>query len=208
MEDVLEVYHRPRDPKHPLVCFDEGSKQQTKEVRHPLPTQVGAIAKYDYEYERNGTSNIFMFFAPLEAWRHIKVTDRRTMVDFAHCMRDLVDVHFPDAATIVVVMDNLNTHKMGALYEAFEPAEARRIMEKLEIHYTPKHGSWLNMAEIELSVLHRQCLKARIPDHTTLIQQTQAWQSDRNQQQRSVHWQFTTNDARIKLHRLYPTLSV
>ena len=208
MEDVLEVYHRPRDPKRPLVCFDEGSKQQTQELRQPLPTQVGAIAKYDYEYERNGTSNIFMFFAPLEAWRQIKVTDRRTMIDFAHSMRDLVDVHFPDAETIVVVMDNLNTHKMGALYEAFEPLEARRIMEKLEIHYTPKHGSWLNMAEIELSVLHRQCLKARIPDQTTLIQQTRAWQNDRNQQQRSVHWQFTTDDARIKLHRLYPTVSV
>jgi transposase len=208
MEDVLEVYHRPRDPKRPLVCFDEGSKQQTQEVRQPLPMQVGAIAKYDYEYERNGTSNLFMFFAPLEAWRQIKVTDRRTMIDFAHCMRDLVDVHFPDAQTIVVVMDNLNTHKMGALYEAFEPEEARRIMEKLEIHYTPKHGSWLNMAEIELSVLHRQCLKARIPDQATLIEQTLAWQNDRNQQQRSVHWQFTTDDARIKLHRLYPTLSV
>jgi transposase len=149
-----------------------------------------------------------MFFAPLEAWRHIKVTDRRTMIDFAHCMRDLVDVHFPTAETIVVVMDNLNTHKMGALYEAFEPAEARRIMEKLEIHYTPKHGSWLNMAEIELSVLHRQCLKARIPDQSTLIEQTQAWQHDRNRQQLSVRWQFTTDDARIKLHRLYPTLPV
>jgi transposase len=208
MEDVLEIYHRPRDPKRPLVCFDEGSKQQTQEVRQPLPTQIGAIAKYDYEYERNGTSNIFMFFAPLEAWRHIKVTDRRTMIDFAHCMRDLVDVHFPDAESIVVVMDNLNTHKMGALYEAFEPVEARRIMDKLEIHYTPKHGSWLNMAEIELSVLHRQCLKARIPDQMTLIQQTLAWQNDRNQQQRSVQWQFTTDDARIKLHRLYPTVSV
>ena len=208
MEDVLEVYHRPHDPHRPMVCFDEASKQQTEEVCQPLPTQIGAIAKYDYEYKRNGTSNLFMFFAPLEAWRHIKVTDRRTMVDFAHCMRDLVDVHFPDAERIVVVMDNLNTHKMGALYTAFDPAEARRIMEKIEIHYTPKHGSWLNMAEIELSVLHRQCLKARIPDQTTLIKQTQAWQDDRNQQQRSVHWQFTTDDARIKLHRLYPTLSV
>ena len=208
MEDVLEVYHRPQNAQRPLVCFDEGSKQQTQEVRTPLPTQVGSIAKYDYEYERNGTSNLFMFFAPLEAWRHIKVTERRTMIDFAHCMRDLVDVHFPDAETIVVVMDNLNTHKMGALYEAFEPAEARRIMDKLEIHYTPKHGSWLNMAEIELSVLHRQCLKARIPDQPTLIAQTQAWQDDRNHQQRTVHWQFTTDDARIKLHRLYPTLSI
>lgn len=206
MEDVLEVYHRPHDAKRPLVCFDEGSKQHTLEVCTPLPTRVGSIAKYDYEYERNGTSNLFIFFAPLEAWRHIKVTDQRTMIDFAHCMRDLVDVHFPQADTIVVVMDNLNTHKLASLYEAFEPAEARRIIEKLEFHYTPKHGSWLNMAEIELSVLQRQCLKARIPDQHTLIAQTQAWQADRNRLNRTVSWQFTTDDARIKLHRLYPTI--
>jgi len=206
MEDVLAVYHRPHNPKCPLVCFDEGSKQQTKETRLPLPVQAGAVAKYDYEYERNGTSNLFMFFAPLEAWRQVKVTDRRTMIDFAHCMRDLVDIHFPDAEKVVLVMDNLNTHKLASLYEAFEPSEARRIIEKLEIHYTPKHGSWLNMAEIELSVLHRQCLKARIPDRETLIAQTTAWQARRNQQQSTVHWQFTTEDARIKLYRLYPTI--
>jgi hypothetical protein len=208
MEDVLEVYHRPPDPQCPLVCFDEGSKQQTKETRWPLPPRPGSVAKYDYEYERNGTSNVFIFFAPLEAWRHLKVTDRRTMIDFAHCMRDLVDIHFPDAAKIVLVMDNLNTHKFASLYEAFAPAEARRIIEKLEIHYTPKHGSWLNMAEIELSVLHRQCLKARIPDQTTLIAKTTAWQQRRNRQQSTIHWQFTTDDARIKLHRLYPTIHV
>lgn len=207
MEDVLEVYHRSPDRQRPLVCFDEGSKQQTKETRLPLPTQPGSVAKYDYEYERNGTSNVFIFFAPLEAWRHLKVTDRRTMIDFAHCMRDLVDSHFPDAHKIVLVMDNLNTHKFASLYEAFEPTEARRIMEKLEIHYTPKHGSWLNMAEIELSVLHRQCLKARIPDRDTLIAKTTAWQQRRNRQQSTVHWQFTTDDARIKLHRLYPTIN-
>jgi len=208
MEDVLEVYHRPYDPKRPLVCFDEASKQQTLEACTPLPTQVGSIAKYDYEYERNGTSNLFIFFAPLQAWRHIQVTDRRTMIDFAYCMRDLVDVHFPDAETIVVVLDNLNTHKMASLYEAFEPAEARRIIGKLEFHYTPKHGSWLNMAEIELSVLQRQSLKARIPDQPTLIAQTQAWQDSRNQLNRTVNWQFTTDEARIKLHRLYPTIDV
>jgi hypothetical protein len=208
MEDVLEVYHRPYDPKRPLVCFDEGSKQLTKEVRWPLPVQPGSLAKYDFEYERNGTSNLFIFFAPLEAWRHIKVTDRRTMIDFAECMRDLVDVHFPEAEKIVLVMDNLNTHKLASLYEAFEPAEARRIIEKLEIHFTPKHGSWLNMAEIELSVLHRQCLKARIPDQASLMSQTQAWQDARNQHQRTVNWQFTTDDARIKLHRLYPTIQI
>ena len=208
MEDVLEVYHRPHDPKRPMVCFDEASKQQIKETRLPLLAQPGSVAKYDYEYERNGSSNLFMFFAPLEAWRHVKVSDRRTMIDFAHCMRDLVDIHFPDAEKIILVMDNLNTHKFASLYEAFEPEEARRIIEKLEIHYTPKHGSWLNMAEIEFSVLQRQCLKARIPDQGTLIAKTRAWQQRRNQQQATVHWQFTTAEARIKLHRLYPTIDV
>ena len=208
MEDVLEVYHRPRDPKRPMVCFDEGSKQQLKETRVPLPTRVGDVAKYDYEYERNGTSNMFVFFAPLETWRYVKVTERRTMIDFAHCMRDLVDIHFPEAEKIILVMDNLNTHKFASLYEAFAPAEARRIVEKLEIHYTPKHGSWLNMAEIELSVLHRQCLKARIPDRETLIEKVSAWESRRNAHGSTVHWHFTTKDARIKLHRLYPSIYV
>jgi transposase len=192
----------------PLVCFDEGGKQLTKETRLPLPPRPGDVAKYDYEYERNGTSNLFLFFAPLEAWRHIKVTERRTMVDFAFCMRDLVDIHFPNAEKIVLVMDNLNTHKLASLYEAFAPAEARRIAEKLEIHYTPKHGSWLNMAEIELSVLHRQSLKARIPDQPTLIKQVAAWQQKRNDASATVNWRFTTADARIKLKRLYPTIDV
>jgi hypothetical protein len=172
----------------------------------PLPAKPGQIAKNDYEYERNGTSNLFMFFAPLEARRHVKVTDRRTMTDWAHCMRDLVDVHFPDAETIVVVMDNLNTHKLASLYEAFPPAEARRIAEKLEIHYTPKHGSWLNMAEIELGVLSRQCLKRRIPDQPTLQQGVTAWEAQRNAAASTVDWRFTTDDARIKLKRLYPTV--
>jgi hypothetical protein len=208
MEDVLEVYHRPYDPKRPQVCFDEGSKQQTKETRLPLPAKPGALAKYDYEYERNGTSNLFIFFAPLEAWRHIEVTDRRTMIDFAHCMRDLVDVHFPEAEKIVLVMDNLNTHKLASLYEAFPPEEAWRIIDKLEIHYTPKHGSWLNMAEIELSVLQRQCLQARIPDQATLIEKVGAWESRCNKSQATVHWRFTTEDARIKLHKLYPSIDV
>jgi hypothetical protein len=173
-----------------------------------LPTRVGDVTKYDYEYERNGTSNLFIFFAPLEGWRHLKVTDQRTMIDFAHCMRDLVDIHFPEAEKVVLVMDNLNTHKLASLYEAFPPAEARRIIEKLEIHYTPKHGSWLNMAEIELSVLHRQCLKARIPDQAILIEKVAAWETRRNVQGSSVSWQFRTEDARIKLHRLYPTINV
>jgi len=206
MEDVLEVYHRPYDPKRPQVCLDEASKQQTKETRLPLPARPGDVAKYDYEYERNGTSNLFIFFAPLEAWRHVKVTDQRTMIDFAHCLRDLVDLHFPEAEKIVLVMDNLNTHKFASLYEAFAPAEARRIIDKLEIHYTPKHGSWLNMAEIELSVLQRQCLKARIPDQAVLIEKVTAWQEWRNAHSSTVHWRFTTDDARIKLHRLYPSI--
>jgi len=206
MEDVLEVYHRPYDPKRPQVCLDEASKQQTKETRLPLPARPGDVAKYDYEYERNGTSNLFIFFAPLEAWRHVKVTDQRTMIDFAHCLRDLVDLHFPEAEKIVLVMDNLNTHKFASLYEAFAPAEARRIIDKLEIHYTPKHGSWLNMAEIELSVLQRQCLKARIPDQAVLIEKVTAWQELRNAHGSTVHWRFTTDDARIKLHRLYPSI--
>jgi hypothetical protein len=208
MEDVLDVYHQPHNPKQPMVCFDEGSKQQTKETRTPLPAKPGVLAKYDYEYERNGTSNLFIFFAPLEAWRHVKVTDRRTMIDFAHCMRDLVDVHFPEAEKIVVIMDNLNTHKLASLYEAFPPEEARRIIEKLEIHHTPKHGSWLNMAEIELSVLQRQCLQARIPDQPTMIEKVGAWEKRRNVAQSTVHWRFTTEDARIKLHKLYPSIDV
>jgi hypothetical protein len=206
MEDVLALYHLPHHPRCPLVCFDEGSKQQTKEVRVPLPPRPGEVAKYDYEYERNGTSNMFIFFAPLEAWRHVKVTDHRTAIDFAHCMRDLVDVHFPDAEKIVLVMDNLNTHKFASRYEAFPPTQARRILEKLEIHYTPKHGSWLNMAEIELSVLHRQCLSARIPDQVTLRQNVTAWANRRNAHRSTVQWRFTTDDARIKLHRLYPSI--
>ena len=207
MEDVLTVYHQPHNPKRPLVCFDEGSKQQTKETRLPLPAQPGAIAKYDYEYERNGTSNLFIFFAPLEAWRHIKITDRRTMIDWAHCMRDLVDIHFPEAEKIVLVMDNLNTHKLASLYEAFPAVEARRIAEKLDIHFTPKHGSWLNMAEIELSVLSRQCLKRRIPDQATMRLEVAAWENRRNEAASTVNWRFTTEEARIKLHHLYPVIT-
>jgi hypothetical protein len=206
MEDVLEVYTRPTDPNQPLVCFDELSKQQVKEVRTPIPPAPGQPERYDYEYERNGTSNLFMFFAPLLGWRHVKVTDRRTAIDFAHCMRDLVDVHFPDAPRITLVVDNLNTHVLASLYKAFAPAEARRIWERLEVHYTPKHGSWLNMAEIELSVLARQCLDRRIPDRETLIQEVAAWEAERNARQVIADWRFTTVDARIKLKRLYPVV--
>ena len=206
MEDVLEVYHQPHDAKRALVCFDESSKQQVKETRTPLPAEPGQVEKYDYEYERNGTSNLFMMFAPLESWRKVKVTERRTMVDWAYCMRELVDVHFPEADKIVLVMDNLNTHKFASLYEAFAPKEARRIMEKLEIHYTPKHGSWLNMAEIELSVLSKQCLNRRIPDQPCLKHETSAWENKRNSAASTVNWRFTTADARIKLKRLYPSI--
>lgn len=164
MEDTLEVYHRPYSSTHVLVCIDETSKQQVKETRAPLPGQAGKPRRYDYEYERHGVSNLFMLFAPLAGWRHVKVTDRRTNVDFAHCLKDLVDLHFPQAQKIVLMSDNFNTHKPAALYEAFAPQEARRIIEKIAWHHTPKHGSWLNMAEIELSVLQRQCLDRRIPD--------------------------------------------
>lgn len=206
MEDVLSVYHRPHDPKRPLVCMDESSKQLVKETRIPLSSAPGSTQKYDYEYERNGTCNLFMFFAPLENWRHVKITNRRTMIDWAHAMRDLVDIHFPEAETIVVVLDNLNTHKPASLYEAFPPAEAKRILDKLEFHYTPKHGSWLNMAEIEFSTLQRQCLNCRIPERNILVTSIEAWQLSRNSLKSTVNWRFSIDDARIKLHKLYPSI--
>ncbi len=206
MEDVLDVYHQPRDPNRPLVCMDEGTKQLIKDTRLPIPAKPGQVAKADYEYERNGTSNLFMVFAPLENWRQVKVTDQRTRIDWAYLIRDLVDTHFPQAEKIVLVMDNLNTHQLASLYEAFPPAEARRLAEKLEIHYTPKPGSWLNMAEIELSILNRQCLDRRLPDQPTLQSDVAAWQTPRNEAAATVNWQFTTADARIKLKRLYPSI--
>ena len=205
MEDVLDVYQRPYDPLRPQVCLDETSKQLTKEVRVPIPAAPGRPARVDSEYERNGTTNLFMMFEPLRGWRHVEVTERRTKIDFAHVIRDLVDVHYPDAETIVLVMDNLNTHKPASLYEAFPPDEARRLIEKLEIHYTPKHGSWLDMAETELGVLSRQCLDRRLPDRDTLTRQVAAWEHARNTAESKVVWQFTTEDARIKLKTLYPT---
>jgi hypothetical protein len=206
MEDVLDVYCRPRDPKRPQVCFDESSKQHLKEVRTPLPSAPGELARYDTEYERNGVSNLFMFFAPLENWRHVKVTDQRRAIDWAQCMRELVDVHFPEAERIVLVLDNLNTHTPAALYGAFEPAEAKRIWDKLEFHHTPKHGSWLDMAEIELSILSRQCLDRRIGDQETLRSEVAAWEVERNGSHATVNWRFTTADARIKLKHLYPSI--
>lgn len=206
MEDVLDVYARPRDPRRPLVCFDETNKEQHREVIEPLPVKEKQAARIESTYERNGVSNLFMFFAPLENWRHVKVTDQRTSIDWAQCMKELVDVHFPDAEYIEVVMDNLNTHSPAALYAAFEPAEAKRIWDRLKLHYTPKHGSWLNMAEIELSILARQCLDRRIPDQDALRRETAAWVERRNQAKATIDWQFTTADARVKLKKLYPTL--
>lgn len=206
MEDVLEVYTRPYDERFPQVCLDEKSKQLTADVREPIAAGVGRPARQDYEYERNGTANLFIVSEPLAGWRHISVTERRTKVDWAHCVRELVELHYPRAEKIVLVMDNLNTHTPAALYEAFTPAEARRIARKLEIHYTPKHGSWLNMAEIELSVLARQCLERRIPDKETLVQEAGAWEAVRNAAESSIDWRFTTADARIKLKHLYPEI--
>ena len=206
MEDVLEVYHRPYDERYPQVCMDESSKQQVLEVTAPLAAAPGQAVRYDTEYERNGVSNLFLFFEPLRGWRHVEVTDQRTARDWAHQIQQLVDVHYPEAERIVLVMDNLNTHSPASLYKAFPPEEARRLLERLEIHYTPKHGSWLNMAEIEFSILSKQCLDRRIPDQPTLKREAEAWEQQRNAAGSAMEWRFTTEDARIKLKRLYPTL--
>lgn len=211
MEDVLDVYQREFGEDEVLVCMDETSKQQVRETRTPLPPkpaeapgETGTPARRDHEYERNGVSNLFMLFAPLAGWRRVEVTDRRTRTDWAGVIKQLVDEDFPDKR-VVLVMDNLNTHAPGSLYEAFEPAEARRIARRLEIHYTPKHGSWLNMAEIELSVLAGQCLDRRIPDQDALRREVEAWQEPRNREHVRADWRFTTDDARIKLKSLYPS---
>ena len=206
MEDVLEVYHRSYEDKEVLVCLDETSKQLVGETRQSRPPRPGSAMAYDYEYQRNGVSNLFMLFAPLEGWRRVEVTDRRTKVDWAEVVRKLVDEDYPDRERIVLVMDNLNTHHPASLYEAFEPSEARRIAERLEIHYTPKHGSWLNMAEIELGVLAGQFLDRRIPSQEILEQETGAWEHRRNRQGFRADWRFTTADARIKLKSLYPSI--
>ena len=208
MEDVLDVYKRPYDPKRPNVCLDETSKQLIGETRTPVPAGPGQPARYDYEYKRNGVANLFMMFEPLAGKRHVKVTERRTKVDWAYCVREMGDQIYPDAEQIVLVMDNLNTHNKSSLYEAFEPAEAKRIADKLEIHYTPKHGSWLDMAEIELGILARQCLSRRIDNREQLKDEIAAWQLIRNTAEAKVNWRFTTEDARIKLKRLYPSIEV
>jgi hypothetical protein len=204
MEDVLEVYTRPHNPARPLVCLDETSKQLVAETRTPLPMRPGQPARYDYEYERHGTASLFMLFAPLEGWRHVKVTERRIAVDYAHVLKELSDVHFAGAEKIVLVQDNLNTHTPASLYEAFQPEEARRLVERFEWHFTPKHGSWLDMAESELAILSGQCLDRRIPDQTALEREVAAWLAKRNARHAKASWHFTTADARIKLKSLYP----
>lgn len=206
MEDVLEVYHRPFDETRPVVCLDEASKQLVGEAVQPLPATPGQPARIDYEYVRSGTANLFLTSEPLAGWRGVLVTERRTAVDFAEVVRWLVEDVYTEADKVVLVLDNLNTHKLASLYAAFPPQQARDISERLEVHYTPKHGSWLNMAEIELSVLARQCLDRRIGDAEELREEITAWQDDRNERQVGVNWQFTTADARIKLHKLYPVI--
>ena len=206
MEDVLDVYTRPYDPRYPQVCMDETSTQLLDSSRPMLPVSQGQVVREDAEYVRHGTTNLFLACDPLAGWRHVQATDRRTKVDWAHFVRNLVDVHYPHAERVVLVMDNLNTHGPASFYEAFAPAEARRILEGLEIHYTPKHGSWLNMAEIELGVLARQCLDRRIPTLERLIAEVAVWEAERNAAAVTIDWRFTTTDARIKLKHLYPIL--
>jgi hypothetical protein len=208
MENVLAVYKRPYDPDHPVVCFDEKSKQLVGEVAVPIPAAPGRVECHDYEYVRNGTANLFMLVEPLAGWRQVNVTSRRTKIDFAQQMKELVEAHYPHAGKITLVMDNLNTHRMSCLYEAFPPEQARRIIEKIEVVHTPKHGSWLNMAECELSVLEKQCLSERIGDEASLREKVSIWNADRNNRSKKIDWQFETADARIKLRRLYPRIQM
>ena len=206
MEDVLDVYCRPYDPRYPVVCLDESPKQLLADVRPPLPVEPGKPQRIDEHYQRHGTANLFLACEPLRGWREIKVTQRRTKLDWALFVRELVDAHYPDAVRVVLVMDNLNTHRPASLYEAFEPAEAKRIWDRLELHYTPKHGSWLNIAECEFSVLSRQCTNRRLPDQQALAAEVAAWQAERNGNTATVDWRFTTQDARIRLKHLYPKI--
>jgi transposase len=208
MENVLEVYTRPYDAKRPVVCLDEKSKQLVYETRKPIAARPGEVARCDYEYERNGTANLFMMVEPLRGWRIVQVTTRRTKMDFAMQVKELVDVHYAEAERITLVMDNLNTHRLSTLYEAFEPAEARRLIEKIEVVHTPKHGSWLNMAECELSVLEIQALNKRIGNEADLTERVTLWSKDRNHRTKRIDWQFRTADARIKLRRLYPQIQL
>jgi len=208
MENVLAVYTRPHDPQRPVVCFDEKSKQLVGEVCKPIAGRPGEVERCDYEYVRNGTANLFMMVEPLGGWRHVNVTTRRTKLDFAMQMKELADVHYPEVERITLVMDNLNTHRMSCLYEAFAPTEARRLIEKIEVVHTPKHGSWLNMAECELSVLEKQALGERVADEAILREGIAVWNADRNNRSKGIDWQFKTGDARIKLRRLYPQITM
>jgi hypothetical protein len=207
MEETLDLYATPYDPRRPKVNFDESSKQLIKETRTPLEALPGQPERFDYEYERHGTRNLFLFVEPQAGWRHIAVTERRTALDFAHQMRWLVDERYPEAEVIELTLDNLNTHKPASLYEAFAPAQARRILRKINFHYTPKHGSWLNLAEIEFSILQRQCLDRRLADEPTLKQEIASWEERRNEQKATIDWRFSLDDARTKLKRLYPSTS-
>lgn len=207
MEDVLEVYQRPYDPEYPVVCMDEQPIQLIQETRQPLPSCAGQPQRYDYEYERQGTACIFMFSQPLVGQRRVVAESQRTMVDWAHQIKQLLEVDYPQAKRVTLVCDNLNTHRPAALYKAFPPEEARQLLNRLELHYTPKHGSWLNMAELELAALTKQCLDRRIPDLATLETELKSWNQERNAKAKSISWQFTTQDARIKLKRLYPVFS-
>ena len=208
MEDVLDVYKRPYDPKHPMICLDEMSKQWIGETRTPVPVSPGHLVGYDYEYRRNGVANLFMVFEPLAGKRHVKITERRTKKDWGSCVRQLVEERYPEAEQIVLVMDNLNTHTPASLYEAFPPDEAKRLADRLEIHYTPKHGSWLDMAEIELGILSRQCLDRRIDNADQLTREITAWEAERNATKAKVNWRFNTDDARIRLKKLHPSFKV
>lgn len=206
MEDILDLYKQPYNPEEPLICMDEMSKQLILEARLPLPVKSGRLARFDYEYCRNEVCNIFMFYNPFGGKRFVSVTDRRTKIDWAWQIKELLEIHYPDVRKVILVMDNLNTHTGASLYEAFPPAEARKLLNRLEIHYTPKHGSWLNIAEIELRILNGQCLNRRIPDKNSLIQEVAQWQSQRNIAKSTVDWRYTSQDARIKLKRLYPII--
>jgi hypothetical protein len=205
MEEVLDLYAEPEDPKRPRVCFDESPYQLISEVRTVIPADQGRPERHDYEYKREGTCNLFMMVCPERGWRHVKVTQRRTILDVAHCLKDLVDVHFRDADVIRLVMDQLNTHTLSVLYEVFDPSEARRIARKIEVHHTPKHGSWLNMAEIELAVVHGQCLDRRLASKPMVQHEVAAWERRRNDAKATIHWRFSATDARETLERVYPS---
>jgi hypothetical protein len=208
MEDVIQTYLRPYDPRYPVVCFDEACKQLFGEVRPPQRARKGRAARVDYEYERKGVCHQLLTCEPLRGWRHVQVTERRTRRDYAYCVRDLVDMHYPRAVKILLVQDNLNTHDGASLYEAFPPAEARRLLDKIEFHYTPKHGSWVNMAETEIGIMNGQCLDRRMDSQALVAQEVVAWEKKRNDCQVRIHWSFTLAAARHKLHKLYPSINV